>query len=458
MLHKPLTEQIAEFVLGLTYEDIPEEVIRYTKLVIIDSFGCIFPSMAEEHASSVLRMIRKMPNQPEASLWGSSERALLDHALLYNGCLIHGLDYDDTHGGAIIHPSSSVLTTAVTLGEALGVGGKDVITAMIAAYEVLIRLGEACKGKMHLNNFHPTGVFAPFAAICIAGRYYGADQETLMNAMGIAGSMAAALMQFSVDGSWSKKLHPGWGAHAGMYAFRLAQEGYKGPLEVFEGAKGLYQAHIRTTDYLEETFSDFHQRWYTLEIAFKFYPVCHMMHSHLDILLRLMEENAIRPDEIESIHALLSPRAAEIIGLPPELKQHPQNDYLMRFSIQYNLAVAVLHGGIAMSDIDMRWLKEPEVLEMIDRVTVVASPEAEVAGHFPGDLTIVLKDGRRFRRFQQYETGSRENPAKKEHVLRKYYANVEGFLPRKQADALIRRIDDFENAENMNCIIKMLER
>ena len=295
-------------------------------------------------------------------------------------------------------------------------------------------------------------------AICIAARFYGESAETIVNAMGIAGSMAAALMQFSVDGSWAKKMHPGWGAHSGMYAFRLAREGYIGAREVFEGSMGLYNAHIRTTEFLDETFSDFYNRWYTKEVLFKFYPVCHMMHSHLDILFEFMDQEKFNYDDIESIHACLSPRAANIVALPPELKKAPETDYLMRFSIQFCLAIASINKRLSMKEICLDWLKDERVQKQMDKITVESAKEYEVTGYFPGKLIIKLKDGRVFEKFQKYETGTKENPAKKSNVLRKYYDNTQDYISKKQADDLVALIDNIENIDNAAQLAKLLAK
>ena len=452
-----IAETIAEFVSTLKYEDIPSDVVTYVKLLMIDTFGCIMPSITEPHAASVRAALEKLPNPPDATLWGTGEKASIDHAVMYNGCLIHGLDYDDTHGGAIIHPSSIVVNAAVSLGEQLGKDGKDILTAMVAAYEVLLRLGEACRGKMHTHFFHPTGIFAPFGTICVESSLEQVDRNTMVNALGLAGNFAAATMQFSVDGTWSKKLHPGWGAHAGLYAMRFAKEGYLSSPEIFEGPQGLFMSHIGTNEYLEETFSDFGARWFTKEIAFKFYPVCHMMHSHLDLLLHLMEEEHIGSGDIEEILAVLYPRAADIVALPPEKKKHPANDYLMRFSIQYSLAMAALTGRLSMREIDMEYLDQEQVQQMIERIEVKTDPTVDVEGHFPGNIRVKLKDGRVFERSQRYEVGSPENPAKKEDVLRKFYANTDGMISRENADRLACMIGQFEMLPNMDGLLALLQ-
>lgn len=456
MKNQSLSADISDFVLGLKYEDIPEDTINHVKLLMIDTFGCVLSATKESHVPCVKNAVESLINDPQATLWGTSTKLTLDHAVMYNGCLIHGMDFDDTHPGAIIHPSASVLNVAVTLGEYLGKSGKEILTAMVAGYEILLRLGIACKGKLHETFFHPTGVFAPFATICIAGRYLNIDKNTLINAMGLAGSFAGGLQQYTVDGSWNKKLHPGWGAHAGLYALRFAQQGFSGSPEIFEGSQGLFISHIGTAEYLSSSFSDLGHRWVTNEIAFKFYPVCHMMHSHIDILLDLMEKNNFCAADIENIHAILSPRAFSVIAFPPEQKKHPASDFHMRFSIQYVLSIAALHRQLSSNDIDMKLLSDPDVVNMIDRITVESKSEAEVPGHFPGEVIITLKDGRVFHCSQKYETGSAEKPATRENVLRKYYANASPYLSSLESQNLISYVDAFESLNNVDKIISLL--
>lgn len=452
-----LSARIADFALTLKYEDIPQSVIEHVKLLMIDTFGCVLPAMREAHVPCVRGAVEAMDNTPQATLWGTGEKLSVDHAVMYNGSLIHGLDFDDTHPGAIVHPSASVLNTAVTLGEYLGKDGREILTAMVAGYEVVLRLGEACKGKLHETFFHPTGVFAPFAAICIAGRYLGLDQKVLVSAMGLAGSFAGGLQQYTVDGAWNKKLHPGWGVHAGLYALRFARNGFIGCPEIFEGSQGLFVAHIGTAEYLEPAFSDFGKRWLAEEVAFKFYPACHMMHSHVDILLDLMEENGFTAEDIESIHAVLSPRAFDVIGFPPEQKKHPRSDFHMRFSIQYCLSMTALHGQLSTGEINMKWASDPVVADMIERVSVETRPDAEVPGHFPGELTVTLRDGRVFSRVQKYETGSVQKPATRENVLRKYRGNASGAILPEAAEALIGYVDRFETLDSVGPVLALLE-
>ena len=226
---KTISEQMAEFTLGLTYEDIPKDVIDHGKLLLTDTFGVAMACQDLDHAKAVKKTVLEMNSQKVCSLWGTDEKAMLADAILYNSCLIHGMDYDDTHVGAIIHPSAAVVSTAFTVGEMVGATGKQMLEAIVAGWEIIVRLGLAAKGRFHDVGYHGTGIASPFAAACVAAKLMGDTKETLVNALGICGSQAAAIQEFLHDGTWTKKIHPGWAAHSAVYALSLARNGYTGP-------------------------------------------------------------------------------------------------------------------------------------------------------------------------------------------------------------------------------------
>lgn len=452
-----ISQKISDFVLNLKYEDIPSETVEYVKLLIIDTLGCVTAAGNEEHVQIVKKTVEEMPNLHESTLWGTDIKVSADNAMIYNGSLIHGIDYDDTHGGAIIHPSSVVLNAGIALAEKYNKNGKELITAMVAAYEVMLRLGDACKGAMHRSFFHPTGIFAPFAEICVECSLNNIDKDVMVNALGLAGNFAASTMQFSVDGTWSKKLHPGWGAHAGMFALRFAKNGYVSSQEIFEGSQGLFMSHIGSVEHLENAFSDLKKRWYTNEIAFKFYPVCHMMHSHINLLLHYMEKENLIYEDIESIKAILYPRAADIVALPVDKKRNPESTFYMRFSIQYCLAAAAVFSQLSMREFNMNLIEDPRIKSMVDKVNVEVDPTSENPGYFPGTIEITLKNGKTERLEQKYEVGCPENPAKAEDVLRKFYANISPKYNKLEADSLIEQISNIEHCENICDLVKLVK-
>src|SRR5262249_39145880 len=156
---------------------------------------------------------------------GTKSRVGAASAVLANGTLAHGLDFDDTREDAIVHTGSVAVTTALAVGEAVGASGRAVLEALIAGVEVMCRVGLAVPGRFHARHFHPTSLAGSFAAAAVAGKLRGLTEDRIVHAFGICGSQAGGIIEYLVDGTWTKRLHPGWAAHAGVIAVDLAQSG-----------------------------------------------------------------------------------------------------------------------------------------------------------------------------------------------------------------------------------------
>lgn len=456
-IEKTISQKIADFTLALKYEDIPKEVVSYAKLLLIDTLGCAEAAIDQPHAKQLFEAVTKKESLPEATLWGTDLKVDLDDAVIYNGSLIHGLDYDDTHALAITHPSSSVAAAGLTIGEYLNKDGKDIITAMIVGYEVLLRLGSYANGGLHDRGFHPTGCISAFSSACIAGKLMGVSHEELCNALGICGSQAASILEFLNDGTDVKKIHPGWAIHSALYALDFAKYGFTGPEKVFEGVQGYFTAHIGRTEGIEEVFSDFGERWYTSEIAFKFYPVCHWLHGFNDILFEMEKDNDFDGTDIETLECIIDERVSAVGYAAPD-KLRPATEYHQRFSLFYTIAMAAYKGRLGPREIDSKHMEDQGLLDMIDRVKITVDADAYVPGAFPAQLRVTLKDGREFYGSQPYEVGNKKNPAKRENVLRKYYDNTTDYIGDEKANAIVDSVDAIETVEAMKRIFDNMIR
>jgi len=452
-----ISEKIADFSLSTRYENIPKEVIDYGKMLVMDTFGVAMSCQKMPHAQAVKGAIQQLHSTGDCTLWGSDETASMADAVLYNSCLIHGVDYDDTHVAGVVHPSSAVVATAVTIGEAVGASGRDMMAAIVVGWEVMVRLALAAKGRFHDVGYHCTGIVAPFASACVAARLMGLDQETLVNAMGTCGSQAAGLQEFLQDGTWTKKIHPGWGCHSAVYALLMAQRGFTGPRKVFEGKFGIWNTHLGTTDGLEEQFSDFGKIWHTPQIAFKMYPVCHMTHSFIDCMLALQKENGLKAEEIESVECRIEKRCYNVVCDPKEAKSRPKSDYMMRFSLPYLVAVAAGVGRVSPWEIDLKYANDPKIQALIDRIRCVDDDTKKNPGYFPGWLKVVTKDGRTYVREQPYELGTKQNPIRREDVVTKFNNNVAPFYTREAREKIVDHVLHFDTLENAAALIRSLK-
>jgi len=294
-----LAERLAEFAAGLEFDDLPADVVASVRLRALDILGIALASSTSELAPSVLGALQGW-GSGACSVVGSSLTASPPLAALANGALAHGLDFDDTHAVSITHASAVVLPTVLALGEAGGHDGRALVTTAVAGYEAMTRLGMAAPGEFHARGWHATAVCGTFAAALAAGRLERLDRARLTAALGIAGSFASGVIEHLEDGSWVKRVHPGWAAHSGVVAAGLARGGFSGPATILEGRFGFYRTFLRSEP--DRTpFDTLGKEWETLRIGFKPYPCCHYNHAYLDCALALRREHRIEPDSIEGI-------------------------------------------------------------------------------------------------------------------------------------------------------------
>lgn len=451
-----ISDKIADYTLNFSYDAIPKDVREYAKLLIADSLGVGMAAFHLEHAVSAREVARAFGSTGAATMWGTKEKSGMADAVLANAALIHGMDYDDTHVGGVVHPSASVVSTAFTVGEAVGADGKAMLEAIICGYEIIIRLALAARGGFHDRGFHATGILAPFAAACVAAKLLGLPKKTLVNALGICGSQTAALQEFLHDGTWTKKIHPGWGSHAAIYALMLAKGGLTGPYEVLEGGYGLYKSHIGTVEHVAPAFADLGQKWLTPEIAVKLSPVCHMIHSFSDCIYILMDKHGIKPDDIKEMECRIEKRCFHIVCSPDEAKKRPTTDYGMRFSLPYVAAMSVLTGRMSPKEIDEANMRDPKVLALIDKVRCVEDESKKNVGHFPGWVQITLNDGRSFVHDQRYERGAAQNPIQPGDILKKYKDNATINLSEANAERLMDAVMGLDSAPSLAGVLELL--
>jgi len=456
--YETLSSQIADFALSMRLSDVPPDVVRHGKMLLTDTFGVAMSCQNMEHIRAVRETVLSMRSAPQSTLWGTGEKVMLADAILHNAALIHGADYDDTHVGGIVHPSAAVVSTAVSVGEMCGASGAQILEAIIAGWEIIIRLALAAKGRFHDVGYHGTGIVAPFAAACAAAKLLGDSQAVLINALGICGSQAAALQEFLRDGSWVKKIHPGWAGHSAVYALSMARNGFTGPKKVFEGDFGMWMTHCGGIDGLAEAFSDLGRVWHTGEITVKLYPVCHMTHSFIDCMLALVREEQFTAADIDSVECRIESRCYPIVCTPRETKTRPDTDYIMRFSLPYVLAIAAEKGRVTPWEIDLKYAGDPAVCELMDKIQCVDDDSKRNPGYFPGYLTVTLKDGRRFVRDQRYEMGTAQNPLNIEAVNRKFKDNLGPLYSQEQIAALADKLDRFEALSDIGELVQALHR
>ncbi|HEX7856623.1 MAG TPA: MmgE/PrpD family protein [Sphingobium sp.] len=429
--------RLARFAADLHLSDVPAPVVNRAKLHILDALGLGLASNAYDYGRVAVAggMALSAGGAGTCSIIGRPERMELRDAALVNGVLIHGLDFDDTHLGSIIHPTCTALPVALSLGESLGSSGEALLTAFLAGAETGIRIGGAVKGGFHHVGYHATGVVSHFASAVTAGKLLGLDAGQITAAQGITGSTASGVQVFLEEGAWTKRFHPGWGAVAGITAARLAQSGFKGPTRPYEGKFGLFDTHLHGAEVdLGELTDGLGTDWRFGDTALKPYPVCHFIHGCADAAIELHRE--IAGAEIASVDAFLAQPTLHIIAEPAEAKERPTTDYEAKFSAQFVVAACLLKGRFGLPDLEPAALADGAIRDLAQRVKCHEDPDTAFPTFFSGGVAVTLKDGRVLKRYVRVNSGAGERAMEPEAVAAKFMASASMTIGQDQAERI----------------------
>ncbi|WP_322032115.1 MmgE/PrpD family protein [Paraburkholderia sp. J76] len=450
----PQTEasRLARFALTADLDAMPREVVELAREHLLDVIGIALASTRFDFGDAVLAAARALGDGQQAHALGSGAALPAPSAALVNGVLAHGLDFDDTHIGAIYHASAQAMAAAFAAGQAHGASGREVLAAFIVALEVGCRLARVGAGTLHDRAFHPTALCGTFAAAAAAGRLARLDESALTSALGLCGSMAAGILVG--EKSWLKRMHPGWAAHSGMVAVELGRAGFKGPATVFEAARGFYSAHIdRVPSGDAMPTHRLGEEWHTLGIALKPYPCCHFIHAFVDAALELRGQ--FSADEVERIECPLTPALHKIVAEPRERCIRPADPYAALFSVQYVVAVALARGRVDLSTFHDEPLDAPDVLALAEKTWCVPDTASDFPRHFPGEVNVILKDGRRLSVRKTTSLGTPERPLPRQALEEKFIANASRAVSRERALQIIAQVYALDRAPSLGALMEL---
>jgi 2-methylcitrate dehydratase PrpD len=376
------TATLAAFVAGLKYEAIPPEVVERAKALTLDFLGSAVRARKEaESTPSILAMLKALSLDGDGVATVCADRKGYTPAVaaLLNGALGHSLDFDDTHADSSLHPSAPVVPAALAAGELVGASGRDVLTAIVAGYEVCCRLGNALDPTSHYaKGFHPTATAGTFGAAAAVAKLFKLSPDQIVSAFGVSGSQAAGSLQFLVNGSWNKRSQVGAAAMNGVIAGTLAREGFKGAIEAVEGKHGLLVGYSDDAKPAAAT-AGLGKVWETMKVGVKPYPSCRYTHAALDAMIAIKEELKLAPSQIESVEVGLHRNGITLTADPPEAKRRPKSIVDGQFSMFFTGAVALDQGQFGWDDYAR--LKDPALAAIADRINVVRDERLEGRQH-----------------------------------------------------------------------------
>lgn len=381
---------LAKFLSELRYEDLPASVIARTEEAFVDWFGCAMAGYAATPTLALEKFAAAMgPASGPSEILSSRARTSPYFAALVNGAASHVAELDDVHNGAGFHPGTVVFPAVFAAAQGVGATGRQFIASSVAGYETAIRTGEFL-GAEHYKIFHTTGTAGTLGAAAGVGHLLELNSQSMLNALGSAGTQAAGLWEFLRDEADSKVLHSAKAAANGLLSAYTARDGLTGASRILEGKQGLGAGLSSKTDPARIT-DGLGTRWTTLECTYKPYACCRHAHPAADALLAVIRENNLKADEIAHVTAFVHQRAMGVLG---EVR-NPQTVRQAKFCMGFVLALIATYGRAGINDFSEATLRDLKLRAFERRVEMVVDPT--IPGTIlerPGRVEVSTTDGR----------------------------------------------------------------
>ena len=453
------TKQLAQKSYDLSFDTLPEEVVDRAKYLLLDYIGVAARGGLSESSIPVQRLFEKIGRQIDgAVVIGTDLKFNPPYAALANGTASHSIELDDVVNAASLHPGVVVMTTAFSAACLSPCTGKEMIEAIVAGYEVMVKLGIAMDPTAHYaQGFHPTGTCGTFAAAVTAGKILKLDASQISRALGIAGSQTAASMEFLSDGSFTKRFHAGWSAHSGLMAALLASEGFTGPDTILEGKFGFLHAYTSKAD-RKKILKDWGDPYQVLKTSIKPHSCCRYKQGPIDGVLQVMRENTLKPSDIEKITLGVLKTGHALVVVPKEQKYNPKSIVDAQFSMPFGAAVAVLYGKATLDEYTQENLRSSKVKKMMDRVVCKEDPgiEKDFPTKWPASVTVQTKAGKTFSLQIEFPKGDPENPLSWEEIIEKFQGLAQPVFSNDRLYQIIDRVRVLEKIDDVNSLSALL--
>jgi len=415
-----VAETLAQNIAALDAAKLPHAVRRKCAELLIDVIGLAVTARNEDYIKAVLAAC---DDDGPCTAIGHTRPLSAAAAALVNGTAIHGEDFDDTFEGGPVHAGAVIVPAVLAACERHKRDGKAALLGIAVGVETMCRLSLVAPTLTHKAGFHPTAVFGTIGAAAGVGAALGLSSRQLVDALGNAGSMSGGIIEYLAEGAWTKRLHAGWAAQAGMRAALLGRGGFVGPRTVLEGSHGFFYAFARTTngDFAAVT-DNFGARWVTETLAFKPYPCGTMTHPYIDCARRLGRR--VKADDVVEMVCDVGEGTVHRLWEPLVAKQYPANGYAGKFSTPYCIACGFVRGNVGLSDFSDDAVRDPAVLALAAKVRYRIDLQNPYPKNFTGHIRATLRDGSVVEERQPHMRGGAHEPLTRADIEDKFLLNA----------------------------------
>jgi 2-methylcitrate dehydratase PrpD len=430
-----VSERLADRIAGIDAARLPPAVRETCERLLIDVTGLCVAARATDYVKAALGA---WPDAGAATVIGHAGPLSAAGAAFVNGTAAHGEDFDDTFEGGPVHAGAVIVPAVLAAAEQEGLSGAAVLRGLAVGTEAICRLSTVVPKAVHRSGFHPTAVFGALAAAAGVGAALQLERRQMVDALGVAGSMAGGIIEYLADGSWTKRMHPGWAAQSGLRAALLGRAGFSGPRTMFEGTHGLFNgfAHTRDGDW-GALLDGFGGRWVGETLAFKPYPCGTMIQPYIDCARRL-RARGIGADDIAEMVCEVGEGTVHRLWEPLPEKQRPPNGYAAKFAAPYCIAAGVLRGHVGLDAFDEAAVADAATRALAAKVRYEIDPANPYPKAFTGHIRARLTDGRMVEERQPHMRGGASEPLSRAELEAKFAANarVGGWSDAQAASAL----------------------
>lgn len=453
------TRILADWVSSLRYEDIPENVREHARRFILDNFGCQIAGATLPWSRTYYDMMKATRSGSHSTVAFYGDRMSPDDAAFLNSTFNHANETDDTHLKSPTHPGGIAVPAALALSEFANATGEQLLVAVVAAYEIQIRLSWACSPFLIYRGHHPPVGVGPFGAAAAGAVLLGFDSDTTVNAFAIAGSHSAGLIEYTKTGGSVKRIHSAIPTQAGVRAALFAQSGITGPHSIIEGEKGFCKVFAGEYD-LSRLTDGLGSHYHLLDNGLKPYSCCHLIHAAFDALDDARDETPLTPENVKSITvATNSEPILSHIGSITE----PTDILGAQFSLPFSMAMRLHHGGRGVKGGNGFWdyvdvdCKDPALVETARKVKVVVAQNDKWERVDEGaGLEIETTDGRKIEACVPFSKGLPEHPLSPAEVEEKFRYLVDPVMPAGAPDAVVQAVAGLESITDIDDLVRLL--
>ena len=440
------SQALAEFSVNLSYESIPPEVLERAKDCVIDTVGaCVFGSQLP-WTQTVIEHAKRNSAAGECSVFGTPAKVRAPFACLANGASAHAFELDCLVEPSVgIHPSAALAVPVLAPAQGRKLDGRKLLTAIVAGFEVLYRIGHAANHAIEKNGFHSPGVVGPFGTAVVIGRMFDIDARKMANAFGIAGSLGCGLMEFSMTGGMVKRLHLGRAAESGFMAAVLARDGYTGPEGVLDGKFGFLNVFCSGGDPARLT-KDLGSVWHVMTTKIKRYSCHSTAQVPVTLALELREKHGISGDEVAGI---------VVAGGEKVVKQHainePRDITMMQYSVPFCVATALHRDPLDPRTFSEATLNDPKIRALARGAQVELLKSAPGYSSSAARLTLKLKNGKALSAEGHDFKGTPTMPLSRSELLEKFL-KLTAHKDRAKAERLFSQLAEAEKVKDFSSL------